>query len=61
MLALFLFPLAVYCSVLGLVNRRLQPLMISGVWDFVGVLCATSGFLLFVGPYLLSGLFRQSL
>jgi hypothetical protein len=61
MLALFLFPLAVYCSILGLVNRRLQPLMVSGVWDFLGVLLATSGFLLFIGPYLLSGLFRQSL
>ena len=61
LLALFLFPIAVYCTVLGLMNRRSQPLMVSGAWDFVGVLVATSGFLLFVGPAMLSGTFRQSL
>jgi hypothetical protein len=61
LLALFLFPVAVYCSILGMINRRMQPLMVSGAWDFVGLLLATSGFLLFVGPALLSGNFRQSL
>jgi hypothetical protein len=61
LLALFLFPVAVYCSILGIINRRLQPLMVSGTWDFLGVLLATSGFLLFVGPALLSGTFRQNL
>jgi hypothetical protein len=61
LLALFLFPIAIYCTVLGMINRRTQPLMVSGSWDFVGVLLATSGFLLFVGPALLSGTFRQSL
>jgi hypothetical protein len=61
LLALFLFPIAVYCTVLGIINRRPQPLVVSGAWDFVGVLLATSGFLLFVGPALLSGAFRQSL
>jgi hypothetical protein len=44
-----------------MINRRPQPLMVSGAWDFAGVLLATSGFLLFVGPALLSGIFRQSL
>jgi hypothetical protein len=61
LLALFLFPIAVYCSILGMINRRMQPLMVSGAWDFLGLLLATSGFLLFVGPALLSGTFRQSL
>ena len=61
LLALFLFPIALYCTVLGMINRRAQPLMVSGAWDFVGVLLATSGFLLFVGPAMLSGTFRQGL
>jgi len=61
LLALFLFPIAVYCAILGIVNRRPQPLAVSGTWDFIGVLLATSGFLLFVGPALLSGAFQQSL
>ena len=61
LLAIFLFPIAVYCSVLGMMNRRPNPLVVSGAWDFVGVLLATSGFLLFVGPALLSGAFRQSM
>jgi hypothetical protein len=61
LLALFLFPVAVYCSILGMINRRMQPLMVSGAWDFLGLLLATSGFLLFVGPALLSGNFRQTL
>ena len=41
----FLFPLAVYCLVLGLINRRRQPLMVSAGWDFAGLLFAASGFL----------------
>jgi hypothetical protein len=61
LLALFLFPIGVYCSILGMINRRPQPLMVSGAWDFLGVLFATSGFILFGGPALLSGTFRQSL
>jgi hypothetical protein len=61
LLALFLFPIAVYCSIVGMINRRMQPLMVSGAWDFLGLLLATSGFLLFVGPALLSGSFRQTL
>ncbi len=51
----FLFPLAVYCLALGLVNRRRRPLMVSAVWDFAGLLFAASGFLAFGLPGLLSG------
>lgn len=60
-LALFLFPIAVYCTILGMVNRRAQPLRVSGAWDFLGVVLATSGCLLFVGPAILSGAFKASL
>jgi len=52
----FLFPLAVYCFVLALVNRRTHPVMVSGTWDFVGVLFAASGLLLVVGPAIVSSL-----
>jgi hypothetical protein len=51
----FLFPLAVYCLVLGLINRRGRPLMVSAAWDFAGLLFAASGFLAFGLPALLSG------
>jgi hypothetical protein len=51
----FLFPLAVYCLVLGLINRRQVPLMVSAAWDFAGLLFATSGFLAFGLPGILSG------
>jgi hypothetical protein len=52
----FLLPLATYLLVLGAVNRRRHPLVIPGVWDFIGVLFAASGFLLFGGPAILSSL-----
>jgi hypothetical protein len=51
----FLFPLAVYCLLLGLVNRRRHPLMVSAAWDFAGLIFAASGFLAFGLPGLLSG------
>jgi hypothetical protein len=57
----FLFPVAVYCWVLGMINRRLHPLLVPGPWDFVGLLFAGSGFLLWVGPILLKSLFSQAL
>jgi hypothetical protein len=49
----FLFPLAAYCLFLAMVNGRQTPTMISGPWDFAGVLFATSGFLLVGGPVIL--------
>jgi hypothetical protein len=51
----FFFPVAVYLLVLGSINRRRNPLLVSGVWDFIGVLGASSGFLL-GGPAVLTGL-----
>lgn len=50
----FLLPFTVYVLVLGAVNRRRRPVMVPGIWDFAGVLFAASGFLLFVGPAVLS-------
>jgi hypothetical protein len=52
----FLLPLAVYLLALGAVNRRRHPLVVPGIWDFIGVLFAASGFLLFGGPAVLSSL-----
>jgi hypothetical protein len=52
----FLFPLSVYLLVLGVINRRRHPLVVSGVWDGVGLLFAVSGFLLFAGPAVFSSL-----
>jgi hypothetical protein len=50
----FLFPLAIYLLILGSINRRRHPLLVSGSWDFAGLLFAASGFLLFGGPGALS-------
>jgi hypothetical protein len=55
----FLFPVALYCLILGVINRRDRPLMVSGAWDFVGILFAASGFLLFVGPGVLGALYER--
>lgn len=51
---LFCVPLAVYLLALGWVNRQPRPVVVSGTWDFVGLLFAASGFLLFGGPAVLS-------
>jgi hypothetical protein len=56
LLLAFLLPLAVYLLVLGFLNRRPHPLLVSGVWDFIGLLFAASGFLLVGGPGILSSL-----
>jgi hypothetical protein len=53
--AAFLFPVALYFLVLAMVNRCPGPVLVSGVWDFVGVLAAASGFLLLGGPAVLAG------
>ncbi len=52
----FLLPFSIYLFVLGSLNRRRHPVMVSGVTDFIGVLFAASGFLLFGGPGILSSL-----
>ncbi len=51
----FLTPLALYLLILGAVNRRRHPLMVSAAWDFAGLLFAASGFLTFGLPAILSG------
>jgi hypothetical protein len=53
-LALFFFPIALYCLILGMINRRVHPVMVSGSWDFFGLLLAASGLILFGGPTLLA-------
>jgi hypothetical protein len=52
----FFFPLAVYLLALGFLNRHRHPLLVSGVWDGIGLLFGVSGFLLFAGPALLGAL-----
>jgi hypothetical protein len=52
----FFFPLAVYLLVLGILNRHRHPLLVSGVWDGIGLLFGVSGFLFFAGPAILSAL-----
>lgn len=49
-----LAPLSFYLCWLAGVNRRPQPTVVSGVWDFVGVFAALFGFLLVGGAVLLS-------
>lgn len=57
MIFLFFFlPLAIYLMILGRINRGPRARIISGVWDFIGVLFAVSGILLFAGPAVLSGM-----
>jgi hypothetical protein len=51
---LFLGPLTIYFVAMGLINSRQRPLILPGVWDFVGVLVAVSGFLFFGGPSILA-------
>ncbi|HWY88402.1 MAG TPA: hypothetical protein VNX28_16940 [Gemmataceae bacterium] len=53
----FLAPIAIYCWVLAVINRRSQPTVVSGLWDCVGMLLAAGGILLMVGPFLLHRLF----
>jgi hypothetical protein len=55
----FLFPVAIYCLILAVLNSRRYPTLVSGPWDFAGVLFATSGFLLVGGPTILAGLNSQ--
>jgi len=56
LLLAFLLPIAIYLVILAHINRRSRALMVSGPWDFAGLLFAASGFLLLGGPALLSSL-----
>ncbi len=61
LLIFFLFPLALYCWIVGAINRRGRPTLAWGFWDCLGMLFAVSGFLLIVGPILLITVFEQRL
>jgi hypothetical protein len=52
----FLVPLALYLLLLGHFNRQPRPVFLSGTLDFIGILFAASGFLLFGGPAILTSL-----
>jgi len=56
-----LFPLAIYFLILFQLNRRNNPVMVSGVWDSIGLLFAGSGFLLISGPLFIGWKFEVSL
>lgn len=49
-----LAPLALYLFRLAQVTRRDHPTVVSGSWDFVGLVAGLSGFILFGGGLLLS-------
>jgi hypothetical protein len=53
----FIVPVAIYLASLASLNRSPHPVMISGRWDFAGVLFATSGFLLLGGPAILTSIY----
>jgi hypothetical protein len=59
LLLIFLFPLAIYCLTLAMINRRPQPVVVPGTWDCVGLIFAFSGFLMIVAPYVIHDLFNR--
>jgi hypothetical protein len=61
LLLVFLIPLTVYCLILAVLNRRLNPAMVSGLWDCVGLLFGLSGFFLAVVPGLLTVLYQRTM
>jgi hypothetical protein len=61
LLLVFLAPLAIYCLLLAMLNRRPLPVMVRGVWDCVGLIFAASGFLLVIAPVLINTLYAKTL
>jgi hypothetical protein len=49
-----LAPLSVYLLWIARITRRKRPLVVAGDWDFVGLICGLSGFILFGGGLVLS-------
>ncbi len=49
----FLVPIATYCWLLALVNRRAKATVVSGLWDGAGMLFGAAGILLVVFPFLI--------
>jgi hypothetical protein len=58
LLVAFIVPVALYCFLLAVLNRSRHPVLVPGTWDFVGILCAASGFLLLGGPAILTELYE---
>ncbi len=56
---IFLVPIAAYCLILAGINRSSHPVMVSGIWDAVGLLLAASGALLAGVPGILAILYRK--
>jgi hypothetical protein len=56
----FLLPIGFYSLILGSINRRGKPLMVSGVWDAVGLLFAVSGFFLATMPMLIAEFYQRT-
>jgi hypothetical protein len=52
----FLVPLGLYLVVLGLLNRRGYPMLVSGPMDLIGLLFGVSGFLVVGGPAIITAL-----
>jgi hypothetical protein len=50
-----LFPLGIYCLIIGRINRRRRPVLVSGIRDCAGMLLGLSGFLFFLWPSLITG------
>jgi hypothetical protein len=61
LLLLFLFPIAGYCVILAMLNRRPQPTMVHGALDFLGLLFAAAGLLLFAAPAALNAFFKKTI
>jgi hypothetical protein len=57
----FLLPIGFYCIILASINRRPRPLLVSGLWDAIGLLFAVSGFFLITMPMLFSEFFARAL
>ena len=61
LLLVFLFPLAVYLLVLASINRRERPILVSGVWDAIGLTVALAGVYLWIGPAILGTFYERGL
>ncbi|MFL5240938.1 MAG: hypothetical protein ACJ8FY_02425 [Gemmataceae bacterium] len=56
---LCLIPVILYCLFFAWINSRERGLLVNGSWDFVGILFATSAFLIVGGPAILEGVFDR--
>jgi hypothetical protein len=61
LLLVFLFPLAVYLLVLAAINRRERPMLVSGVWDAIGLTVALAGVYLWIGPAILGTFYQRGM